>query len=154
MISQPTFVSRKYSRQFIEKTLELAKLYGWRPMGTRPPSDHDFHLLNADWLGTYLTNDGQTVTNEDAILLAHALERALDDIPNDCPKMEWIPKFWITDDLPDWLSPAEKDIIEDGLEYCSHDVMDTHPFVFFAGEEKAHLNGFIRFCKLGSFMIL
>jgi hypothetical protein len=153
LISQTTFVSRKYSRQFLEKALELAKLYGWQPLGTRPPLEQDFRLLNTDWLGTYLTNDGQTVSTDDAILLAHALERALDDIPNDRPKMEWNPKFWLTDDLPEWLSPLERDMIEDGLEYCSYDVMETHPFLFFAGEEKQHLIALIRFCRLGSFSI-
>jgi len=70
LFNPTTLISRKYSRQFMEKAFELARFNGWQPMGTRPPAEHDFHLLNADWLGIYLTNDGQSVSFEDALSLA------------------------------------------------------------------------------------
>ena len=134
--------------------LKLACWYGWQPLGTRPPAAYNFRLLNADWDGTYLTNDGQMVTREDAFALANALERSLDDISDINTKQDWDPKFWAEDDLPEWLSPAERAIIEEGLQSHSHDVMEVHPFEFFAGAEKRHLKEFIRFCRLGSFSIL
>src|SRR5690349_89103 len=69
--NQTTHVSRKYSKQFWAKALELAKLYGWEPMGTRLPCQ------DVGWLGAYLTNDGQTVIAGDAYMLALAVEKAM-----------------------------------------------------------------------------
>ena len=116
LFNQSTTISRKLSRQFWKKTLELARMYGWRPMGTQAPSYHDSNRLNADWHGTYMSNEGQTVLREDAIAMAEALQKSLDDIPDFNGEVDWNPKFWVDDDLPDWLSPDEKETIEDGLE--------------------------------------
>jgi hypothetical protein len=154
LFNPSTTISRRFSRQFWVKALELARSYGWQPMGTQPPSSHDFHLLNADWHGTYLTNEGQMVKAEDAFCLAVALERSLDDIPDANIEMDWNPKYWVEDDLPEWLSPEEKEMIEEGLEAELQDILGIHPFEFFAGDEKHRLAEFIRFCRLGSFIIL
>ena len=149
LINRFTSLSRIYSREFVGKALELAHLYGWRPLGTRLPE------MQAVWLGTYLTNDGQMVLSEDALSLAEFLSKALDNIPNETRKMDWNdPKLWLEDDLPEWLSPEEREIIDDGLEELALEVMETHPFEFFAGDEKRYLIEFIRFCRLGSFLIL
>src|SRR4026207_186588 len=94
LFNQSTELCRRFSRQSWAKALELAQFYGWKPMGTRPPSVHDFHRLNADWSGTYLTNDGQTVKTEDAKALAHALHKALDDIPDVKIELHWNLKEW------------------------------------------------------------
>jgi len=149
-----TSISKKLSRQSWVKVLELARIYGWQPTGTHGPSLYNFHSLGADWNGTYLTNDGQTVKTEDALSLAVALEKSLDDIPDANIEMDWNPRFWVEDDLPEWLSPAEKAMIDEGLEDELQDVMGVHPFEYFAGDEKRHLIEFIRFCRLGSFIIL
>jgi hypothetical protein len=154
LVHQSTKICRTFSRQFWAKALELARLYGWQPMGTLPPSIQDLHKLDAEWSGTYLTNDGQTVRVEDARSLAAALERSLDDIPALDKKIDWSSKFWLEDDLPEWLSPEEKEVIEEGLEDGLLDVLGTPPLEFFAGEEKQQLSGFIRFCRLGSFELL
>jgi len=154
LFNPSTTICRKFSRQHWAKALELARLYGWRPVGTRSPSTHDFHKLGADWNGTYLTNDGQVIKAEDALSLAVALERSLDDIPDANIEMDWNPRFWVEDELPEWLSPFEKEMIEDGLEDELLDMMGIHPFEYFAGDEKRHLTQFIRFCKLGSFVVL
>ena len=154
LFNQTTTLSRKVSRQFWKKALELAQQYGWRPMGTIAPSYHDFNLLNAEWHGTYLSNEGQTVLREDALALADALQKSLDDIPDFNPEMDWNPKFWLEDDLPEWLTPDERDMIEDGLEDEFQDVIGIHPFELFAGDEKRRLSGLIRFLLLGSFTIL
>lgn len=154
LFSQSTELCRKFSRQSWAKALELARVYGWKPMGTRPPSIYDFHGLNADWDGTYWTNDGQIVKTEDALALAQALLKSLDDIPDVNIEMDWNTQAWFEEDLPEWLSPSEKAIIEEGLKDDLLDIMGTHPFEYFAGDQKRHLTEFIRFCRLGSFVIL
>ena len=154
LFNPPTRISRKFSRQSWAKALELATLNGWQPMGTQPPAFHDSQLLNADWDGTYLTNEGQVVIAEDALSLAKALQKSLDDIPDfNTIELDWNPTYWMEDDLPEWLSPDEREMIEEGLEDELLDIMGIHPFVFFAGDEKHRLTEFIRFCRLGSFII-
>ena len=64
-------------------------MYGWKPEGTRPPSHIDFYELETEWDGRYLTNDGQTVKAADARSLAAALERSLDDLPDENPRIDW-----------------------------------------------------------------
>jgi hypothetical protein len=99
--------------------------YGWQPMGTRVPSMTHIHGFHAEaWDGTYLTNDGQIVVSEDALSLGMALEKALDDIPD----------FNLDDDPPD--------------------LSRVNPFEYFAGDEKQQVVDFIKFCRLGSFLIL
>ena len=154
LVNRSTIICRTFSRQTWAKALELARLYGWRPQGTFPPSIYDFYKLGADWNGTYLTNDGQIVKAEDALSLAAALESSLDDIPDTNVKIDWNCKFWLEDDLPEWLSPEERAIIEEELADGLLDIMGIHPLEYFAGAEKRHLTEFIRFCRLGSFEIL
>ena len=154
LISRSTILCRTFSRQFWSKALELAGLYGWKPMGTRPPSHLDFYKIGAEWHGSYLTNDGQTVKAEDAHLLAAALERSLDDIPNDNLPTDWNSMFQPEDDLPEWLSPEERAMIVEELQDGLLDIMGMSPMDYFAGDEKRHLKEFIRFCRLGSFEIL
>jgi hypothetical protein len=110
--------------------------------------------LNTDWLGTYLTNDGQVVKAEDAYLLAAALEKSLDHIPEANIKIKWDSQLWVEDDLPEWLTPEEREMIEEELQDGLLDMIGVNPLEFFAGDEKQHLREFIRFCRLGSFEIL
>ncbi|HET6598179.1 MAG TPA: hypothetical protein VFG81_21365 [Anaerolineales bacterium] len=154
LISQSTHVCRTFSKQFWAKTLELAQLYDWRPLGTNPPSHIDFYGLCAEWDGRYLTNDGQTVKAEDARLLAAALERSLNDIPDEGRAADWNTVLEWEDDLPEWLSPEEREFIEEELQDGLLDILGMHPHEYFAGDEKRHLRHFIRFCRLGSFEIL
>jgi hypothetical protein len=152
LVNQSTAICRTFSRQSWAKALELARSYGWQPKGTRAPHAYDLYQLNAEWDGRYLTNDGQIVKAEDAYSLAAALERSLNDIPDTNIKINWNPELW-EDDLPEWLSPMERAIIEEGLQAGLLDTMGTHPCEFFAGNEKQYLIEFIRFCRLGSFEI-
>jgi hypothetical protein len=154
LFNETTFICRKVSKEFWGKALELARINGWNPMGTRPPLTFNSFELNAIWNGTYLTNDGQLVVREDALLLAEALHRSLDDIPDTYIRMDLDPTLWQESDLPEWLSPEEIEIFEAGLEAFSFVVVDIHPFKFFAGNEKKYLTELIRFCRLGSFAIL
>jgi hypothetical protein len=153
LVNQATAICRTFSRQSWAKALELARSYGWRPMGTRPPYTFNSYLLNADWHGRYLTNDGQIVKAEDAYSLAAALERSLHDIPDPMNKINWNPEVWDDDDLPEWLSPEERAIIEEELQDGLLDTMGTPPREFFAGNDKHSLIELIRFCRLGSFQI-
>jgi hypothetical protein len=146
--NQSTGICRTYSRQFWAKALELAQLYGWKPMGTCIPEP------NPGWLGTYLTNDGQTVNTVDAFWLADALEDCLKDVSDTASKFDWNPKLWRGDDLPEWLSPEEKETVEECLHDGLLDVVTISPLEYFAGDEKRSLAQFIRFCRLGSFVIL
>ena len=145
---------RKFSRQFWAKALELARLYGWQPLGTRPTPGLDFSKLGADWPGVYLTNDGQIVSAEDAYALAAALERSLVDISDVRIDTDWDFNLWLEDDLPEWFSPVERELVEEELQDGLLDIRGTHPLEFFAGGEKPYLVQFIRFCRLGSFEIL
>jgi hypothetical protein len=154
LFNPSTTVCRKFSKQFWAKALELARLCGWQPMGTRPTPQYDFCKLNADWHGSYFTNDGQVVKAEDALSLAAALERSLDDISDVNVEIDWNSQFELEDELPEWLSPEERAMIEEGLYDGMLDIMGLHPFEFFTGDEKRHLIQFIRFCRLGSFEIL
>ena len=107
-----------------------------------------------DWDGTYLSNDGQTVIAEDALALAVALEKSLDDIPDFNIELDRVPKRPKEDDLPEWLLPEEGVFIEKGSKDQSFDLQEIHPFEYFAGDEKRDLVDFIKFCHLGSFTIL
>ena len=153
LVSQPTVLCRTFSRQFWAKALELAQVYGWKPQGTRPPSQIDFYDICAEWDGRYLTNDGQTVKAEDARWLAAALEQALNDIPDEAIPTDWNSIFQSEDDLPEWLSPEEREFIEEELQDGLLDIIGMNPLEYFAGREKQHLKEFIRFCRLGSFEI-
>ena len=153
LVSQPTDLCRTFSRQFWAKALELAQSHGWKPLGTRPPLNIDFYELCAEWDGRYLTNDGQAVKAEDARSLAAALERSLDDIPNEAIPTDWNSLVQWEDDLPEWLSPEEREFIEEELQEGLLDVTGMNPLEYFAGNEKQDLKRFIRFCRLGSFEI-
>src|SRR5260221_3153041 len=109
--------------------------------------------MGADWSGTYSTNDGQMVKAEDAFALAYALQKSLDDIPDVNIEVNRNAKYWFEDDTREWLSPEEKEMIEEGLKDDLLDIMGIHPFEYFAGDQKRHLTEFIRFCRLGSFII-
>ena len=123
--SQSAISRQKFPRDTWTRILSLAIFYGWQPMGTRVPSITELQGFDfEDWDGTYLTNDGQIVVAEDALLLSMALEKSLDDIPD-----------FDVEHLP--LPSGQINVFE-----------------YFAGDNKQHLVDFIRFCKLGSFLIL
>jgi hypothetical protein len=123
--SQSVISRQKFSKESWTRVLSLGMFYGWQPMGTRVPSITELHGLNDEyWDGTYLTNDGQIVVTEDAYSLGIALEKSLDDIP------------------------------DFNLEVYPPGLSRTNLFEYFAGDEKHRLAGFIKFCRLGSFLIL
>lgn len=61
---------------------ELAVMGGWQPTeGTCPPSDWNKHQ-DGEWDGSYGSNDGARVSDEDAQRMADALERVLPEVPD------------------------------------------------------------------------
>ena len=123
--SQSAISRQKFSRDSWTRILGLGMFYGWQPMGTRVPSMTEIHGFDIDyWDGTYLTNDGQIVVAEDALSLGNALEKSMDDIP------------------------------DFNLEVNRLDLKTITPFEYFAGNGKVQLTDFIKFCRLGSFLIL
>jgi hypothetical protein len=150
---------QKLSKETWSRILSLARFYGWQPMGTLPPFIHnlrqpsDVDGANGVWDGTYLRNEGQVVCEEDALALAIALHMSLDDIPDVNPERE----LTLEDDLPEWLSSAEKALIRDGLEEDLEEHERTPlgilPFEYFAGDGKKNVTEFIHFCMLGEFVI-
>ena len=123
--SQSAISRQKFSKESWVRVLSLGLFYGWQPMGTRVPSMTEIHGFNTEyWDGSYLTNDGQIVVSADARALGRALERSLDDIP------------------------------DFNLDVYAVDLNKIPPFEYFAGDEKQQLVDFIKFCRLGSFLIL
>lgn len=75
--------------------LLLAHKYGWNPAGTEPPlfaGADSIQRPDPDWDGNYVTNDFQSVNQEDAISLAAGLERGgtQKDGHTECLRMELI----------------------------------------------------------------
>jgi hypothetical protein len=88
----------RFSQERWRAVLELAWEHGWEPAGTKPP---EFTVYGpdgvtvdevatraerqryTDWGGGYFTNDHQVVSGKDAANIADALERALDDVPDE-----------------------------------------------------------------------
>lgn len=148
------------SREAWARLLSLGRFYGWQPMGTLPPFIHNLRKnasedrLNGTWDGNYLRTEGQSVRAEDALALAFALERSLDDIPDENPERGLAPD----DDLPEWLSPIERALLSDNLhahpEAGEELPLELLPFEYFAGDAKQNLLDFIRFCKMGEFVIM
>jgi len=60
------------------QVLSLARAFGWEPAGTEAPCDIAIDV----WDGRYAPSDAQEITQEDALALADALDRAVDDIPD------------------------------------------------------------------------
>ena len=150
---------QRLSGEAWSRMLCLAMFYGWQPKGTLPPLIHNLRGgAPGDWDGTYLRAEGQTVREQDALDLAIALRLSLDDIPDVNPERD----LTLEDDLPEWLSPAEKASIDDGLEHMdfqnhldedAQEPLGILPFEFFAGDGKQNLVDFIHFCMLGEFVI-
>ncbi len=132
--------STRFTVYVWDQTLALARMYGWRPAGTRPPKDWPEESEGRAWSGSYVLNGGQTVAREDASHLADALERALDDIP---------------DHYAAWPKAVEG---KDGgplipVNPAASRLERVQPLEALSGENKAALAEFIAFCRQGAFEI-
>jgi hypothetical protein len=114
----------------------LAERYGWIPMGTEYPPFEEAYNTREDydegrraWSGGYYSNDTQIVTADDARALAHALERALLDVPDEEPSEK-------SNAGTAAESPEETDV-----QCCA------------GATNKAWVQEFIEFARCGSFQI-
>jgi hypothetical protein len=105
--------------------LKLSERFGWKPAGTESPAGVD------EWGGNYIGRDGQLVTDKDATALAMALERALDDIPEQAATGTRV---------------TSKGGIKNGA--------DVSPIEYFSDRKrKKAIRDFIAFCKISGFTI-
>ena len=116
--------------------LELAKDFGWVPMGTGPPRG----TLKAEWgRGLYYGNDGQRVYARDAAALADALERALAATSKRNPRPRRYRAAQSHDDIEALLTGGRK--------------RDRVPVRDLCAEDPRSIRKFIRFCRAGSFRL-
>jgi hypothetical protein len=153
-------------------TLGLAHEHGWEPAGTEPPEFTVYapdgvtvdevaaraeRQSYANWDGGYFSNSCQVVCDEDAANIADALERALDDVPDE-------------DHEDDLLTPAQhqayqrgelshEELFDEAIEQFRERQAPSPPQIppqtpawYFAGE-KDYLREFITFCRAGAFFI-
>ena len=153
------------------KLLGLAQRYGWKPAGTRspkyywlaqdpgdwePPFDHNpaDDYDPADWKGGYFSNDAQQVTAADALALAEALEKSLDDIPDclDLPDKRIEASMVDREKLPA-MQRSFVGLFSDMPGFIMPNA-NLNAYEFFGGETKANVIDFIAFCRHGEFYIL
>ena len=126
----------------------LAQAYGWKPMGTIDPDPYFEHdHTDPAWKGSYFHNHFQTVQYEDAKNLADALEKALNDIPDE--KLTG---------LADQDIDPRKFFVDEQLEKLYRTILSKKQQKKFealadVGGHKQYLRDFIVFCRKGSFMI-
>ena len=127
-----------------QKLMELARIYGWEPAGTREPPEWEGDEDGGPWQGDYDLFAGEWVTVGDAHALIEALERALDDLP-DHP-------------MPNRIIETEiEEIDRDGDVSISFHIIEANKslnlFEIFGGQYKSELIAFIHFARRGGFHI-
>ena len=141
--------------------MTLASTYGWKPAGTiiLPVTDEiaEEHNISREsmiahnrsveeWDGSYCSNDGATVTAEDASRMADAIESCLDDIPDFPIKIPG-------------TNPDGSASLIDNPRYDRHkkSLMRGSKAAFmvhFSGKEsKTYLRKFIKFLRQGAYNI-
>jgi hypothetical protein len=118
--------------------LRLAHLHGWIPVGTLAPLMNEGGPWDGPWGGRYCHTEGQRVTDDDALALADALERALPDLPDEnlLADKEWVYRLPGGTELRGIAAGVETSLIER-----------------LSGDAKPRLREFIAFCRAGGFTI-
>ena len=127
-----------------QKVMDLARIYGWEPIGTQEPPDWDSNDDDERWQGDYDLYAGEWITAEDAQELANALDSALDDLPDN--------------PMPDRIIETEiEEIDRDGDVSISFHIIESNKsinlFEAFGGQYKSELIAFIHFARRGGFHI-
>ena len=91
--------------------LQLAKDYGWQPIGTGAPRG----TLKQDWPGIYHSNEGQLFYARDASQLADALTRFL-DATSKPPQAKKRGRAQSSDSY--FLTSAGRDSLDEFITYC------------------------------------
>jgi hypothetical protein len=151
--------------------LKLAWEHGWEPAGTEPPEFTVYtpdgvtidevatraeRKLYANWDGLYCSNNHQVVSDEDAANIADALERALDDVPDESAEDDVLTpaqhQAYRRGELPrEELDKAIEQFME-GQAASPPQIPPQTPAWYFAGE-KDYLWELIIFCRAGRFSI-
>ena len=139
------------------KALELAQAYGWQPQGTVKPRHWDDpgseYYSPEPYNGEiYWTNDGQGVTHEDARESADALERSLQDIPDETGASLASSQHKTYRTKDDWIGHPHKGLFPPGVGIKGEN-HTLGPIDFFSGMAKRMIRGVIEFCRRGSFAI-
>ena len=117
--------------------LSLAKDYGWEPAGTVDPWNKD-EPDAPDWSGSYITLGFQWVTSDDAVNIANALERAIENMDN----TSVIPPEDIA------IAPDFRGVIKNMEQIALFPRSIVKGYLY-----KQILEEFIQFCRRGSFCI-
>ena len=127
--------------------MRLAKDYGWVPLGVEcapyiDDKDHGLEKLLVEPMD-YISYYNQIVIDDDAINLANALERSLEDIC-DC-------------NLPydDTITIIDGDLRKpESISMITKNFKNIDPVLYFGGmNNKEYIQNFIEFCRKGSFYI-
>ena len=134
--------------------LKLAEQYGWVAEGT-DPSIYGFNASertaikekDPNYDAGYSTNDGQVVKGTDAIKIAEALEKALNDISDDDKNIKYQ-----TCKLPSRAGEAPATIKVESSESLLK--RQSNPLTYFSGlNNKSWIKDFIKFCRNCAFTI-
>jgi len=117
--------------QYWSRLLNLAEKYGWRAKGTKNPENWDD---GKEWDGNYWWNSGQTIEDDDAKLLAVALKKALEKIPDEENKQ------------------ASKNY-QEMINWKKYDGSIPLEDIFSGKNSKQCIQKFIEFCEKGGFEI-
>jgi hypothetical protein len=161
----------RFSQGAWRAVLALAHEHGWEPAGTEPPKVTVYapdgvavdetgtrtgRQRYANWGRGYFTNDCQGVSDEDAANIADALERAMDDVPDEGGRGNLLTPAQHQAVQRGELSPDEFDrALEQFMERWAASPPQIPPQTsawYFAGE-KHYLREFITFCRAGGFCI-
>ena len=128
------------SLQFYCRALELAQLNEWEPEGTTLPKWILERYGWQDWDGGYFTNDYQLVSETDAANLAQAIERGLNDIPDEAvctlPESQCVKLV------------APNGVVVEGVTLGAYQDWDI---ISYWSGNKQRLHEFIDFCKAGAY---
>ena len=150
----------RFSINVFPMVLDLAEVNGWEPEGTSQPpwwNDPEMSGKNqGEWEGRYLSNEGQSVSETDALKLADALEKSLDDIPDHDDLPDKLIRLKPGDDTVQGRTSFEgfidKHFFDQGFELITANV-GQGVLQYFGGSQKNQLVDFIKFCRKGGFSI-
>jgi len=160
----------RFSRSAWSHVLNLAKHFGWEPMGTVMPGETAKVYLGdkgsdeegvqgfiENWEGNYDSNSHQLVVKEDALNLGHALMKAMEVLPDERSIVDEF-STTVSIDGKKNSSCLDEDIISAVVEKIfrgnekSKDPLSA--INCFTGlESKKYLGKFIQYCMHGGFDI-
>ena len=144
----------RFSRSAWSHVLNLAKHFGWEPMGTVMPGGtakvylgdkgSDKETVRESIMGDYYANTFESVVKEDALNLGHALMKVVEVIPDE--------RVFPDNILTSLTEDSLLDVAEVLTGYKNRSL--NYSVGYFSGlENKNYLKEFIQFCKDGRFSI-